>query len=375
MSKQPCHVVHLLYRFAAGGLENVLVQLVNGLPRERFRHTIVALTEADASFASRIQRSDVEIISLHKQPGQPFRLYPKMYRLLRQLRPDVLHTCNIAALEFMPVAALAGVPRRIHAEHGWDIADPDGSNRRYRLLRRIYKPFVHAWIAVSTQLHNYLHTAIDVPSGRLHLIANGVDTTRFRPRHDAEPIPHDFPFTRPGHYVIGSVGRLEPIKNPLLLVDAFIRLAALPEHASVRLAIVGDGPLRDQILLRMQQAGFADRLWLPGSRADIAEILRSFDCFVLPSLAEGTSCTLQEAMASGLTILATDVGGNAALLEQGRLGQLVPSADVAAMQLALSSLCSATEASAKGLQARELVVRQYGLDTMLQRYAHLFSGV
>ena len=104
MQARPRHIVHLIYRFAAGGLENVIVQLVNGLPRESFRHTIVALTTVDPSFVQRIERDDVEIIAMAKPPGQPFRLYPKMYALFNRLRPDVLHSCNLAALEFQPVA-------------------------------------------------------------------------------------------------------------------------------------------------------------------------------------------------------------------------------------------------------------------------------
>jgi hypothetical protein len=164
------HIVHLVYRFAAGGLENVIVQLINGLPHAQFKHTVVAITTADASFSQRITRQDVQIIALNKPPGQPFRMYPAMYRLLRQLRPDVFHSCNIAALEFAPVAALAGVPLRIHAKHGWDIADPDGNNRRYQLLRKLYQYFVHQFVAVSEQLHSYLLHRIGVPDHRGHLI-------------------------------------------------------------------------------------------------------------------------------------------------------------------------------------------------------------
>ncbi len=137
--RPPVHIVHLLYRFAAGGLENVIVQLVNGLPQAEFTHTVVALTSVDADFARRISRPGVQVIALHKPPGQPFKLYPTVYRLLRRLKPDVFHSCNIAALEFAPMAALAGVPLRLHAEHGWDVADPDGSNRHYQRLRKFYQ--------------------------------------------------------------------------------------------------------------------------------------------------------------------------------------------------------------------------------------------
>ncbi|HWU84238.1 MAG TPA: TIGR03088 family PEP-CTERM/XrtA system glycosyltransferase [Rhodocyclaceae bacterium] len=373
MSRAPRHIVHLLYRFAAGGLENVIVQLVNGLPRENFRHTVVALTEIDPAFAARIERDDVEFVSLHKPPGQPFALYPKMYRLLRRLRPDVLHTCNIAALEFMPVAWLARVPLRIHAEHGWDVADPDGSNARYRQLRRGYARCVHRVVAVSAQIRDYWRDAVGFPASRLHLIANGVDCARFRPREAADPVPEGWPFRRGEHYVIGTVGRLEPIKNQRLLVEAFIRLAARPGNADLRLAIVGAGPLRDALVAQMAVAGLSDRLWLLGSRADIPEILRAFDCFVLPSLAEGTSCTLQEAMATALPIVATDVGGNADLLGHGDFGCLVPTDAVEALAAAILA-CRESHAS-KASAARAAAISHHSQAAMLDGYMRLMSGV
>ncbi len=376
MKGAPLHVVHLLYRFAAGGMENVLVQLINHLPRDRFRHTVVALTEADAAFIGRIERDDVEVVTLHKPPGQAFGLYPTAFHLFRRLKPDVLHSCNLAALEFAPVAALAGVPRRIHAEHGWDVGDPDGSNRRYRFLRRIYRPFVHRFIAVSAELRDYLRDAIGVPAGRLQLIPNGVDTARFRPRRDGEALPGEYPFSRDEHWVIGTVGRLEPIKNQILLAEAFVRLVARLGAAGdgLRLAIVGDGPQAEAVRRRLEEAGLGDRLWLPGTRNDIPELLRAFDCFVLPSLAEGTSCTLPEAMATAIPIVATDVGGNRKLLGEGAYGVLVPSGDAARLSDILAAMFARrAEPSPVPAAARACVEREYALPVVMRRYDALFE--
>lgn len=367
--KSQRHIVHLVYRFAAGGLENVIVQLINGLPHDEFRHTVVALTEVDPAFSARIERKDVELIALHKKPGQPFALYPKMYALLRRLKPDVLHTCNIAALEFMPIAALAGVSRRIHAEHGWDVADQDGSNRHYRNLRRLYRSFVHEFITVSVQLHDYLRDAIGISKDKLQLIPNGVDTERFSPRPGS--LPADFPFDIGQHFIIGSVGRLEPIKNYGLLVDAFIALAKRESNSHFRLMIAGDGPQREILSRRLAENGLGDRAWLPGGRSDIPELLSLCSCFVLPSLAEGTSCTLQEAMSTGLNIVATDVGGNADLLGNGSLGTLVASGDVLAMTQAIEAV--AGRPNEVFWAAREAVTTAYSLQGMLAQYRKLMG--
>ena len=377
MQKPVCHVVHVVYRFATGGLENVVIQLINALPRHEFRHTVIALTEIDTKFAARIERDDVECIGLGKVPGQSFWLYPKVYRLLRRLRPDVVHTCNLAAQELMPMAALAGVPLRVHAEHGWDVREIGGKNKIYQILRKLYKPFVNEFIVVAKPLLDYMRQAIGVAPERLHLIPNGVDIERFRPRRSEDAWPEDFPFRQNDLWVIGMVGRLVTIKNPMLLVEAFLLAveSGVPGVERMRLAMIGDGPLSEPIKARMQAFGLADRLWLPGVRADIPEILRALHCFVLPSLSEATSCTLQEAMASGLDIVATDVGGNADLLENGRCGILVPSEDAKALAEAmLSCFTKNNRSDGKGAAARELIENRYSLAVVIERYREIFLG-
>lgn len=374
MTKTPCHVLHVVYRFAAGGLENVIVQLINELPEGGFRHTVLALTTIDEAFATRIKRQDVQLISLNKGPGQPFKLYPRVYRILRQLKPDVFHTCNLAALEFAPVAFAAGVPLRVHAEHGWDISDPDGSNRSYKILRRLYQPFVHRFVVVSNQLRDYLLQQVRVPASKVSLIPNGVDLRTFRPiaHVDEASVPDGWPFDRAQHWVVGTVGRQEPIKNQMLLARAVVRLLQERPGAFPRLRVVmvGAGPLHADIQRVFDDAGESGRLWMPGVRSDIASILRHLDCFVLPSLAEGTSCTLQEAMATALPIIATRVGGNSSLLQDGRLGTLVPADDVSAMAEAIGEKYGV---SMPNTAANEFVRQTYDLQNVLNRYCLLFT--
>lgn len=372
-----CHVVHLVYRFTTGGLENVVAQLVNQLPADQFRHTILSVTDIDPVFAQRIDPGRAELIALNKPPGQPFRLYPKAWRVLRQLKPDVVHSCNLAALEFMPVAALAGVPLRVHAEHGMDTAELSGKGSRYLALRRFYRHFVHEQVAVSDALSEYLRTRVGVAPAHVHHIPNGVDTRAFRPRQPNDPLPPHYPFVPGRDWVMGTVGRQVDIKNPLLLVDAFIALARSGEPGTerLRLAMVGDGPLAADIRQRLQAADLLDRAWLPGVRGDVAHILRALDCFVLPSRSEATSCTLQEAMATGLPIVTTEVGGNAALLDQGRCGTLVPTDNAHALAEQIRQQQRLGPRNAQATAALDKARQQYALDAVLQRYSTLFTGV
>lgn len=371
------HVAHLVYSFSTGGLENVVTQLINGLPPERFRHSLIAISEVDPRYLPRISRADVQVHQLRKGPGQPYKLYPRMRALLQGLRPDVLHSCNLAALDFVPVAAWAGVSRRVHAEHGWSADDPGGTNRKRQWARRIYRPWVHDYVAVSQEISDYLQQRIGVPRAHVHLIPNGIDLARFRPRTGVvqQPAPADFPFHPGRHRIIGTVGRLEPVKNHRLLLDAFAH--ALQQGAgareTLRLVMVGDGPLRTAVQEQICALGLQEFVWLAGNRADIPELLRMMDVFVLCSLAEGTSCALQEAMASGLDIIATDVGGNRQLLADGTAGTLVASGSISELSAELQRR-AATQDLSWGRLARRRAETTYGLTTTLAQYAELFAA-
>ncbi|MGM9515716.1 TIGR03088 family PEP-CTERM/XrtA system glycosyltransferase [Roseateles sp. DB2] len=374
------HVMHLVYRFSSGGLENVVTQLINGLPRDRFRHTLVALTEVDPVYRSRIETPDVQCIALDKQPGGPLPYWPRAWRLFREQAPDVLHSCNLAAMDFLPMAALAAVPRRIHAEHGWDVSDPGGSNLKNRRNRRLMAPFVQDFVAVSDQVRDYLRDIIQVPPARIQLITNGVDTARFRPMQTSDAWPAGLPFQRGEHLLVGTVGRLDPVKDQARLIDAFARLQALGEEACrrARLVLVGEGPLRQALGEQVAQLGLQDRVYFAGQRQDVPAVLRALDVFVLNSVTEGTSCALQEALATGMGIVATTVGGNAAVLGQGSAGHLVPPSDTMALtqglRQALAQRLDPVARQAQQEAARERAMNAYSLQAMLARYERLFAS-
>ena len=367
-------ILHVVYSFAIGGLENVIVQLINRLPASEFEHTVLSLTTI-SDFKNRITQPGVQFIELNKPPGHAVPLYPKIYRLLRQLRPDVLHTCNLAALEVTPLAWLARVPLRVHAEHGWDAHDPHGANPRYRTLRKLYKPFVSHYVTVSQDLDTYLRHAIGVPAGRHSLIANGVDTDAFSPATGTLSAVPGCPFTPGQHWLVGTVGRLQTVKNQPLLARAFVQMVQdHPEAAArARLVIIGEGPLRQSVESILASAGLQHLAWLAGARDDVAAIMRTLNCFALPSQAEGTSCTLQEAMASGLPVVATAVGGTPDLVEEGVTGYLVPSEDTNALAQALWRCYSEPKTSQTlGATARARALANFGLAGMVQRYQALF---
>lgn len=359
-------VVHLIYRFDFGGLETLVAECINRMPARQYRHAIVCLT-GYTDFAKKISRDDVQIIALDKPPGLALGTHLKLWKLLRSLKPAVLHSYNLAAVEYACTAALAGVPVRVHAEHGRDAADPHGLNRKHNLLRRGVTPFIDRYIPVSADLQRWLRQVVGVPDAKTLLIANGVDTERFAPRERG--------YQR-SEFVIGTVGRIQDVKNHSGLIDAFLLLRTmLPEHAArLRLAIIGDGPLLPRIREKVEAAGLQDVVWLPGSRTDIAERMADFDVFALPSIAEGTPVTILEAMACGLPVVASRVGGIPEVVQEGVTGLMPPPSDAEALARALAVYVQDPQLAARhGAAGRERVEKSNSIAAMVAGYAGLYD--
>ena len=364
-------VVHLIYRLDFGGLETLLVDCINHMPPERYRHAIVCLT-GYTEFADKITRPGVALYALDKQPGLGLGIHVKLFKLLRQLRPAVLHTYNFACAEYAAPAWLAGVPVRVHAEHGRDASDPQGLNPKHNFLRRALVPFIDRYVPVSHDLHRWLKDVVRIPAAKAELIMNGVDTVRFAPNLPAATTP----WAGEDVFTIGTVGRLQDVKDQASLIDAFALLCARrPEQrARLRLAIVGDGPLREKLAQKAQDAGVAELVWFPGARNDIPELMRSFDVFALSSIAEGTPVTLLEAMACGLPVVATKVGGIPEVVQDGVNGALVPASNAQALAAALETyIQDDARVAAHGAAARAGIERHYSVAAMVGAYTALYD--
>jgi sugar transferase (PEP-CTERM/EpsH1 system associated) len=368
-------IAHVIYRLDVGGLENGLVNIINRIPAERYRHAIISLTDI-STFRQRISRQDVALFALHKRPGNDVAMLVKLWRIFRDLRPDIVHSRNLAAMEAQLPAWLAGVPCRVHGEHGRDVFDLDGTSRKYRWVRRLYRPLIQRYIALSQELNDYLHIGVGVKTSRLRTICNGVDVERFRPAgetHRESVLPRGFACG--DGLLIGSVGRLEAVKDQLTLVRAFSELCRQrPDERGLRLVLVGDGSLRPQIDQLVVEQGIEDRVWLAGSREDVPQLLSALDVFVLPSLAEGISNTILEAMACALPVVATRVGGNEELVREGETGFLVPRADPQAMARALLAYVDdATLRHEHGSAARKRAEDVFSISGMAERYQEVYD--
>ena len=354
-------IVHVVHRFDFGGLENGVINLVNGL--EAFRHAIVALTDA-TEVAQRVKGDNVSVFALGKRPGRDFMAYVRLFRLIRRLQPDVVHTRNVGTLDCQIVAWLAGVRGRVHSEHGWDVGDPQGHKKKYQVLRKVLLPLVQRVVPLSVELETWLREIVGVRPGKMVRICNGVDLDRFavsdRKRDRLE--------------TVGSVARLSPIKDPLSTIDAFVKLSA--RHPGIRLLFVGDGPLTPTVERTLKDSGLAGCACLPGAALDVAPCLGQMDVFVLSSLREGISNTILEAMAAGLPVVATRTGGNPELVVDGVTGFLVDPGSSDALAAAISRYLEQPGLLAvHGAAARARVEQHFSLAGMVRRYAELYDSV
>lgn len=372
---QPPLIVHVIHRLGIGGLENGLINLINNMPEDRYRHAIICL-QGYNDFSKRIRRDNVHIYDVAKRDGHDFGAYLRLFRLFRQLHPAIVHTRNLSALESQLVAALAGVRARVHGEHGRDTNDLYGRNRKYNFLRRMIRPFVSHYITVSRDLQGWLISTIGVAPERVSQICNGVDNIRFHPAAQPTPVHAPENFFAADSIVIGSVGRMAAVKDYPTLTRAFLRVLELTPHLreKLRLLIIGDGESRADCLALLKR--HEQLAWLPGERSDIPELLAAMDIFALPSLGEGIANTILEAMSTALPVVATNVGGNPELVQEGVTGMLVPASDVEAMAQALRYYVeNAPLRRQHGNQARAIVDQRYGLDAMVRGYLSVYDRV
>lgn len=374
MNNEKVHICHLVFRFDIGGLERVVVNSINHLDDNQFRHTIIALTYV-TDFISEIDK-DVEHYSLNKKAGNDYKVHVRLFKLLRQLAPDVLHTYNLATIEYQWVGLLAGVPLRIHAEHGRDSYDPTGSVKKYQLIRKVCSYAVHKVVAVSSELEEWLSEKVGISHSKLQLIANGIDVDYFNRDIAVRSNNVTELSGRQSSFIFGHVARLHAIKNQIMLLEGFLGACQASEDfsKSCSLVIVGDGP--DEKKLKSYVAAHAllkENVIFTGAQSGVRDYYRSFDVFVMSSIAEGVPMTLLESMSMSVPHLVTKVGGIGEVINHGKTGLGVDSGDKEAFTKGLIELYTDSEQVAKMSDAaRARIVNAYSQEMMTQKYTDLY---
>lgn len=358
------HIVHLVESLELGGMENGIVNLVNRRDRERFEVTICCLSHPGA-LADRLADSGASLFCLGWKSGFRPQIISTLARELRSRKVDVLHTHGWLTLVYGAVACkLAGVPALVNGEHGTFHLDQPRRKMAYRLISL----FVDRFLTVSFSLRDQLVEALRISKGKIVTIPNGVDAEKFSPRgHDhikKIKVMLGIPVTS---QVIGSTGRLEPVKNYDMLLRAFARIS--PEFPLLRCLMIGDGSCRQGLEQLAVELGITEKVHFIGKVANPQDILPLIDVFVLTSFSEGMSNTILESMSCAKPVVATDVGGNREMVRDGHNGILVESGNDSQLADALSLLLRDEKKRAFfGGNSRKIVEENYSLNRMVSAY-------
>jgi sugar transferase (PEP-CTERM/EpsH1 system associated) len=363
VNANPLRICHVLLSLRPGGLENGVVTVINGLDPLRFASTVCCLQES-GPFAQRIRQADVPIEAMGLKPGTDLSLPLRLAKLFRRWRIDVVHTRNAESFFYGAVAStLGGVKRLIHSEHGRVF--PETPRRAF--IQRVLMRRADFAFAVSHRLKHDLVREIGLAEAQLGVIHNGVDVSRFRKAGALRST------VSRGPLVIGSVGRLVAVKNYGLLLQA---VARLPSTLDWRLVLIGDGPERASLEAQASSLAITDRVTFAGHCDDVPARLASMDVFVLPSISEGLSNTLLEAMAAGCALIASDVGGNSEIVHDGVTGRLFASGDVEGLTRQLVALGTDEALRSRYVAAGNAEIdRDFSLERMIENYADMYSRV
>src|SRR5208283_961192 len=302
--KKPIHIIHLLPSLDIGGMENGVVNLVNTIDLTQFSTSICCLNFAGA-MADRISPGRARIVTLGQKSGRSYTLPLKMMALFSRLKADIIHTHNYySGIYGIPAAKMLRIPV-VHGEHGFDCSHESGeidNKKKEKLLCRLADHI----LCVSPSLKDVICNNFKIKSEKVSVITNGVDFEKYASCTDTKNVRKKLGIDD-DKIVIGSVGRLNHIKNYTLLINA---VALLSAKERVAVLLVGDGPERERLHASAKDSGIADNLIITGARTDIPDMLSVMDFFVLPSLLEGMSNSILEAMCAGLPVVASNVGGN-----------------------------------------------------------------
>jgi glycosyltransferase involved in cell wall biosynthesis len=350
-------VLHLVDRLPADGRDDSLFKLLRQMPAGRHRHVVLTL-HGDAEYTLRHGGAPVQVMSLNQSGGLGWKACLRLFKLLRRLQPDLMHTRSLRA---QWLAALAGIRIRLPNAQPADSLPP--------------RHVLGNWLG------NWLADTMGACQNRIDPAHGAIDSTQFHPRLGPAATSVGPPgFLCENAFVIGAVGPMDSAQDHMSLVQAFLAMVTEQDRndTPLRLIIAGDGPCRDTCKAVLCAAGMAHLAWLPGTRDDTARLMRSMDVFVAPAPNPapfgGGNLRILEAMASGLPVVAVMAGANPQLVQASWTGTLVPPgtpdllADAIADYYRIPGL-----ARRHGQRARRLVLAHHSLAAVADRYLALYD--
>ncbi len=365
----PKNIIHITHSLNIGGLEVLLLEFLKRIDREKY-NPIVCTFSKNGTLIREFQDIGIPVKIVEKRNGIDYTLSMRLATIFKKNKIDLIHTHNIAAWLYATIAkVIARVPHIVHTEH----SNVPSDNKRLFIVEKYLARYTDTIIADSERVAEHLIDRQGIPSEKVVIILNGIDIEKYQVRIDISKKKEEIGLNQ-HDLVIGIVARLVPVKNHMCLLKAFSLLRKRLEN--IKLVIVGDGELRGDLERYVRDNELSKEVFFLGSRRDIPELLKIFDLFVLPSHSEGLSITLIEAMASGIPIVATDVGGNREVIGNNEAGILIPPDSVEslfkAMMVILTHRDRAEKMGRVGIQrARSL----FSLSQMTRKYEQIYENL
>lgn len=359
-------LMQITHDLAIGGLQRVVANICRTIDRDRFDVQVLCLREL-GPFAADIERLGIKV-SLIPQIGRTdYFSFLKVARILRSERIDVIHTHNTQPfVDGTMGALLSGVRTIVHTDHARNFPD----KRRYMLAERAMSFFAYRVVGVSDHTSANLAKYEKIPTAKIETIPNGIDGSAFDIQVDCGAKRRELGIPDDG-IVLGIGVRLTAQKGITYLIQAMPEVVA--RLSRVMLVIAGEGPLEDELKTQAVRLGVDRHVLFVGPRTDMADLLKVFDLYVLPSLWEGLPMVLLEAMAAGCTIVATSVGGVPSAIENDVNGLLVPPKDPAALAAAINRAIEDEPLRRRlALAARQVFASRFSAETMTRRYERLY---
>jgi sugar transferase (PEP-CTERM/EpsH1 system associated) len=364
------HIIDTL--LGMGGMEKGVVNLISRMDPDRFEHVVCVLRSL-GSLADSIPTDRARVVCLGETgSGMRFQALT-LARQIEAVKPDIVHSRNWGTIEAVFAGRCVGFCAVVHSEHGMESCSPVEPRRR-RWLRRLAFELADRVLSVSCHLRDHHALRTGFPVRKISVIHNGVDTDLFRRRPEERVRTRARYGLAPDEFCIGMVGRLEPIKDMLTLLRA---AAEFPVSLNWRVLIAGEGselPVLQEFL--RDRPEMRSRILFLGEIQDVPDFLNSLDVYVLPSLYEGMSNSLLEAMSSGLAVVASSVGGNTEVVVDGESGLLFPVGQSPALAKRLLMLHHQAELRLRlGCQAMHRIKESFSFESMVREYDRMYSGV
>jgi glycosyltransferase involved in cell wall biosynthesis len=375
-------IVRVIGRLNVGGAAIHVVNLCAGLNPARFEQLLVVGSEnpaegsmLDYALARGVQPYVIaEMVTTFSLTPRDVKALAKLYFLMRRERPHIVCT-ETAKAGFLGRLAgrLAGVPVIVHTFHGHVLHGYYGPVKNWlmRRMERSLAKLTDQLVTVSEQVKRDLVGYRVAAEEKIAVIPLGIDLEPFLRSHAHKGVFRRELGLSGGGKLVGIVGRLFPIKNHRLFLQAAALVAA--QQATVRFVIVGDGVLRGAMEQEAREMGIADRVLFTGWRHDLPAIYADLDILVVSSDNEGTPVSAIEAMAAGCPVVATRVGGLPDLIDDRNTGRLVPPRNESALAGAILDLLSSPDTARElGINAKKAVDKRFAVARLISDMDHFY---